>query len=67
LSVWLQHPEFIFVAVGLWLVAMFAFGYLMSVAGHIYRGALYVYATEGVAPAPYTAELMDAAWKVKKR
>jgi hypothetical protein len=36
------------------------------VAGHIYRGALYVYATEGVVPAPYTAELMDAAWKVKK-
>jgi hypothetical protein len=66
LSVWLGHPGFIFTAVCLWLVAMFVYGYLVSVAGHIYRGALYVYATEGVVPAPYTAELMDAAWKVKK-
>ena len=66
LSVWLGHPGFILAAVCLWLVAMFVYGYLVSVAGHIYRGALYVYATEGVVPAPYTAELMDAAWKVKK-
>jgi hypothetical protein len=65
-SVWLGHPDFIFVAVGLWLVAMFVYGYFISLAGHIYRGALYVYASEGVVPEPFTAELMDAAWKVKK-
>ena len=57
---------FVFVIWGTWLVAVIAFGYLVSVASHIYRGALYVYASEGVVPAPYTAELMDAAWKVKK-
>jgi hypothetical protein len=67
LSTWLGHPDFIFAAVCLWLVVMFCYGYLISVAGHIYRGALYVYASEGVVPAPFTAELMDAAWKVKKR
>jgi len=66
LSLWLGHPEIIFVAGCVWLLAMFVYGYFMSVAGHIYRGALYVYASEGVVPEPYTAELMDAAWKVKK-
>jgi hypothetical protein len=66
LSVWLHHPMYIFVASGLWILAMFVYGYLVSVAGHIYRGALYVYASEGVVPEPFTAELMDAAWKVKK-
>ena len=67
LFVWLPKLLlFVFVLWGMWLVAMIAFGYLVSVAGHIYRGALYVYASEGVVPAPYTAELMDAAWKVKK-
>ena len=66
LSLWLDHPGFIIAAACLWLVAMFVYGYLIGVASHIYRGALYVYASEGVVPAPYTAELMDAAWKVKK-
>ena len=66
LSLWLDHPGFIIAAACLWLVAMFVYGYLIGVAGHIYRGALYVYASEGVVPAPFTAELMDAAWKVKK-
>jgi hypothetical protein len=67
LLVWLPRLLlFVFVIWGMWLVAMIAFAYLVSVAGHIYRGALYVYASEGVVPEPYTAELMDAAWKVKK-
>jgi hypothetical protein len=66
LSLVLHTPVFILVAGVLWVVALFVYGYLVSVAGHIYRGALYVYASEGVVPAPYTAELMDAAWKVKK-
>ncbi len=66
LSVWLHHPVYILAAVCFWLLAMFVYGYLVGVAGHIYRGALYVYASEGVVPEPFTAELMDAAWKVKK-
>jgi hypothetical protein len=32
----------------------------------LYGCALYVYATEGVVPEPFTPELMDAAWKIKK-
>jgi predicted alternative tryptophan synthase beta-subunit len=39
---------------------------VVSIADDIFRCALYVYASEGVVPAPYTAELMDAAWKVRK-
>jgi hypothetical protein len=33
----------------------------------IFRCALYIYASEGVAPAPYSPELMDGAWKVRKQ
>ena len=33
----------------------------------IFRCALYIYATEGVPPAPYDEALMDAAWKVRKQ
>ena len=66
LAVALTQPVFFFMAAALWLAAMIALAYLASVAGHVYRCALYVYASEGVVPAPYTAEMMDAAWKVKK-
>lgn len=40
--------------------------YLSTVANSIYICALYVYASEGVVPEPFTAAQMDAAWKVKK-
>jgi hypothetical protein len=36
------------------------------VASNVYRGALYLYAAQGVVPAPYTQEMMDSAWKFKK-
>jgi len=47
-------------------LSMLAFGCLCSVMAHIYRGALYVYATEGVIPGPYDEEMMNICWKVKK-
>ena len=46
----------------LFLVAMV----LASSLDSIFRCALYIYASEGVAPAPYDSNLMDGAWKVKK-
>ncbi len=49
-----------------WVAGMIFFAYLTSVAGHVYRCALYLYAADGVVPAPYTTELMNAAWKTKK-
>jgi hypothetical protein len=62
----LHHPVLILTVVALWVLALVAFSYLISVANKIFRGALYVYASEGVVPAPYSVELLDAAWKVKK-
>jgi Family of unknown function (DUF6159) len=50
----------------LWIVAMFALSYLTGVAGQIYKGALYLYAANGVVPEPYNQELLDSAWKFKK-
>lgn len=53
------------VATGLLLVV--AIGMLLTMAGHVYRCALYVYASEGVVPGTFTPELLNAGWKVKKR
>ena len=50
----------------LWLLSIFATSFLIGMATHVYRCALYVYASEGVVPEPYTAEMMNAGWKVKK-
>jgi len=50
----------------LWLVGMFVLSYLTSVAGQIYKCALYLYAAEGIVSEPYSAEMLNAAWKFKK-
>ncbi|MEO5961664.1 MAG: DUF6159 family protein [Opitutaceae bacterium] len=48
------------------VLAMIGVGFVAGMATHIYRCALYVYASEGVVPGDYTAEMMDAGWKVKE-
>jgi len=60
-SFWILLP-----AVGLWLLAVFTLAYVSSVASQVYRCALYVYATTGQAPAPFTTAQMALAWKTKK-
>jgi hypothetical protein len=49
----------------LWLVTMIVAVYLLGVANHVYRAALFSYASEGVIPAAYDREMMDMAWKIK--
>ena len=49
-----------------WLIAMFAWSYLTSVASQVYKGALYLYAADGVVAEPYNREMLDMAWKFKK-
>jgi len=50
-----------------WILAMFVLSYLTSVAGQIYKGALYLYAANGIVPEPYSQEMLDSAWKFKKK
>ena len=50
----------------LWVAALFLFAYITSVASQVYRGALYLYAAEGIVPDPYSKQLLDMAWKFKK-
>jgi hypothetical protein len=49
-----------------WFLLLFAWAYLTSVAGHVYRGALYLYASEGIVPAPYDQDMLNMAWKFNK-
>ncbi len=60
-SVWL-----IVCAGVIWVLGLLLMAYVSSVAGHVYRCALFKYATEGVVPEPYNQDLLDMAWKVKK-
>jgi hypothetical protein len=65
-SVALNNYWLIAVTGVLWLVAIFAWAYVTSVASQIYKGALYLYAAEGLIPEPYSREMFDMAWKFKK-
>lgn len=49
-----------------WLILIIAFLYIVGVAEKIYRGALYLYASEGLLPEQYSREVMEGAWKRKK-
>ena len=60
-SVW-----FIVIAGVIWVLGLLFMAYVSGVASHVYRCALYMYASEGVVPEPYNQELLDMAWKVKK-
>lgn len=66
LTIVFESSAIILSAVSVWILAMVTYGFFAGIAGHIYRCSLYIYATEGVVPGPYSAEMMDAAWKVKK-
>jgi len=51
----------------IWALGLIFLGCALGVISHVYLCALYIYATEGVVPEPYNQDLMDRAWKVKKR
>jgi len=50
----------------IWLLGLVVLGCVSGVVSHVYRCALYIYASEGVVPGPFNQELMDSAWTVKK-
>jgi hypothetical protein len=54
-----------FVVVG-WVISMVIWSYLMNVAGLVYKGALYLYASEGIVSEPYDQDMLNSAWKFKK-
>ncbi len=56
----------VFALILLYIISMFLLVYFSGVANHVYRGALYVYASEGVIPGSFDEEMMNNAWKVKK-
>ncbi len=56
----------IVIMIFIFTICMFILAYLSTIANHVYRGALYVFATEGVIPGPYDEDMMNKAWKVKK-
>jgi len=70
LAAWLgfatENLWILWAAGGVWLVCVLTFAYLLSMASHVYRGALFLYATEGAAPRPFDADQMNMAWKHKR-
>lgn len=49
-----------------WVVFMILWSYLMNVAKLVYKGALYMYAAEGIVSEPYDQQMLDSAWKFRK-
>jgi len=66
LSVQLHSYWLLGIIVAGWLVSIIIWTYLMNVAGLVYKGALYLYAAEGVVAEPYDQQMLDSAWKYKK-
>lgn len=60
LSIWVALAT-----VFVWLFTVVALSYFVSIANHIYRCALYLYATEQRISEPYSLELLQMARKVK--
>ncbi len=60
-NIWLIVAGVVIAAIGLFVTA-----YLLQIISHIYRCALFVYASEGVVPEPFDQDMMELAWKVKK-
>jgi hypothetical protein len=67
LSIAMETIWFAAAAVVLWLVGLLGFMFLLNVASQVFLGAIYLYASQGVAPAPFDREQMDLAWKRKAR
>lgn len=65
-AVWLQSILLGAAVVLCWLMVVCIFSYLVSVASQIFRCALYLYASQGALPHPYTEDMMALAWKTKK-
>lgn len=66
ISVALHNFVLIPIAVVAWVCALFIWSYVAGVASNVYRGALYLYASEGVVAQPYSQEILDMAWKFRK-
>jgi Family of unknown function (DUF6159) len=61
-----ENPWYIAVVGAFWLVGIFAFAYLSSVAGQVYKAALYLYAAEGVVADPYQHDMFQSAFRTKR-
>jgi len=66
IAIKLQSASFMITAIAVWLIGILAFSYLATVANHIYRCALYLFAVDGKIPAPFDQAAMQSAWKMKE-
>lgn len=60
------HPDLTVFLAGVGILGFAGLVWMANFAHTFFRGALYIYASEGVVPESFSAELMDGAWKVKK-
>ena len=66
LAVHFKSEWLLIIAVLIMMLGVLFTAYVCRVAGDAYRCALYIYASEGVVPEPYSQDLLDMAWIVNK-
>jgi hypothetical protein len=66
ISIVLKSYWIIAIAGAGWLIGIVAFSYLIGVASQIFRCALFLYASEGTIPHPFSSEMIELAWRRKK-
>ena len=65
LGIFFESMALLLLGLAFWFVFLFVLLYVLSVAGQVYRGALYLYATQGTTPGPFEEDQMNMAWKTK--
>ena len=67
LSITLNNFWIVAVGAAVWFMGIFAFGYMISLASQVYKGALFLYAADGFVAQPYDQQMLDTAWKFKRK
>jgi hypothetical protein len=64
-AAWFGSGVLVVAALALGVLGLFAAMFLFAVSQSVFHCALYIYATEGVVPGPFTADQMDPGWRVR--
>lgn len=63
-----SNTPLVFAAGGvIWFVTFLGFAYVTGIASRVFQCGLYLYASDGIVPAPFDQGMLNAAWKVKVR
>jgi hypothetical protein len=65
-ALYLDKPLLMPAAFVAWMIFIFSFAYISSVAGSVFQCALYLFSAQGTIPPGFTTAMMESAFRRKK-